>query len=120
MPTVLVIENNAEFRAALIDWLRLKNFAVLDTDDSITGLQLIAKKQPDLVICELDMQGVNGFGVLQALRYNPSTSQTPFLLISSEQNCDEIYDQALCFQANGCLEKSRIWQQLVGAIRACM
>lgn len=119
MATILVIEENADLRGSLIDWLTLKNFSVLWAADGAAGLQLVQQAQPDLVLCNLNLHKIDGLGVLRAIRYNPLTSQMPFLLISSG-NPYEIYEQSQQLQPNGYLEITKIWSQLVCAIKACL
>lgn len=119
MATILVIEENGDFRTSLIDWLKLKNFSVLCASDGVAGLQLVAQEQPDLVLCNVNLHKIDGLSVLKAIRYNPLTSQIPFLLISS-RSAYELYDEAQQFQPNGYLEITRIWSQLVCAIKTCL
>ncbi len=119
MNTILVIEENAEFRDSLIHWLTAKNFSVLCASDGVTGLQLAQQAQPGLVLCNLNLSRLDGLSVLRAIRYNPLTSQMPFLLISA-RNPYELYEQSQQLQPNGYLESAKIWSQLTGAIKACL
>ena len=119
MATILVIEENADFRASLVDWLTLKKFSVLWANDGVAGLQLVEQAQPDLVLCNLNLRKIDGLSVLRAMRYNPLTSQIPFLLIGSSSAYD-LYEQSQPLQPNGCLEIAKIWSQLVCAIKACL
>jgi len=123
MTTILVIEENADFRSSLMDWLTLKNFSVLCASDGVTGLRLVEQEQPDLVLCNLDLYKIDGLSVLRAIRYNPLTSQIPFLLISSS-NAYELYEQSheqfQQLQPNGYLEITKIWSQLICAIKTCL
>lgn len=119
MATILVIEENADFRASLIDWLTIKNFSVLWAIDGVAGLRLVEQSQPDLVLCNLKLHKIDGLNVLRAIRYNPLTSQTPVLLIGSS-NPYELYEQSQQLQPNGYLEITKIWSQLVYAIKTCL
>jgi CheY-like chemotaxis protein len=119
MTTILVIEENADFCTSLVDWLTLKNFSVLQAADGVTGLRLAEQAQPDLILCNLNLHKIDGLSVLRAIRYNPLTSQMPFLLISSS-NAYDLYEQFQPLQPNGYLEIGKIWSQLVCAIKTCL
>jgi len=123
MTTILVIEENTDFRTSLMNWLTVKNFSVLCASDAVAGLRLVEQEQPDLVLCNLNLHKIDGLSVLRAIRYNPLTSQMPFLLISSS-SAYELYEQSHeqlhQLQPNGYLEIAKIWSQLVCAIRTCL
>jgi len=106
-----------------MNWLTVKNFSVLCASDAVAGLRLVEQEQPDLVLCNLNLHKIDGLSVLRAIRYNPLTSQMPFLLISSS-SAYELYEQSHeqlhQLQPNGYLEIAKIWSQLVCAIRTCL
>ena len=70
MTTILVIEENTDFRTSLMNWLTVKNFSVLCASDAVAGLRLVEQEHPDLVLCNLNLHKIDGLSVLRAIRYN--------------------------------------------------
>src|SRR5438034_5534066 len=76
MKTILVIDDDAAFRAALTSFLRQNGWQVMDASDGDTGLELARKHLPRVILCDLLMPGTSGYRVCaagrseRALRYS--------------------------------------------------
>ncbi len=81
--TVLLAEGASAMRQALASQLQTFGFGqVLQARDGARALQLLRSETVHVVICDLDMQGVDGLGVLEAMRADPRLASLPFILMS--------------------------------------
>lgn len=101
--TILVIEDSAVVRTNLCEWLELKNYNVHSAEDGIMGLRLIDSFQIDLIICDINMPRLDGFGVLKALR-KKSNSKIPFIFLTAETDRNNRW-KAMQLGANDYLNK---------------
>ena len=67
---VLVIEDDARWRTVIEMQLQTAGHTVLTAADGLAGLAMAAQK-PDVILCDIEMPRLNGFGVLEALRPQP-------------------------------------------------
>jgi CheY-like chemotaxis protein len=82
MSTILVIDDNADFREALALRLRAEGYDVTSVGSGLSGLEALAKRPTDLVLLDMLMPEQDGIETFQALRAQPSTSQTPVILMT--------------------------------------
>lgn len=87
MSIILVIEDNAELRADLVDMLSMEKFNVLEAKDGSIGFDMIEKHKPDLIICDIDMPVMTGFELLRSIKGNMKYKNIPFIIFSG--NVDE-------------------------------
>jgi signal transduction histidine kinase len=83
MTTVLVIEDEAAIRSSLIDLLEIEDFTVIGAANGSIGVQLARENPPDLIICDIMMPSLDGYGVLRELRKNPETTAIPFIFLTA-------------------------------------
>ncbi len=81
---ILLIEDHAQMRENLILMLEMEGFAVIWADQGLRGLQLARSHAPDLILCDVMMPGLDGHGVLQALRAEPATATIPFIFLTAK------------------------------------
>ncbi len=86
-PTVLVVDDNADMRAYLRGLLQ-RRFQVLTAADGEKALAAIARQAPDLVLADVMMPRLDGFGLLSALRDDPRTRTLPVILLSARAGED--------------------------------
>mgnify|MGYP001797009685 CR=1 FL=1 len=84
MKKILVIEDNADVRENLGELLELSNYEVLKAENGRVGATLAIKEQPDLIICDIMMPVMDGYGVLRILSKRPETSDIPFIFLSAK------------------------------------
>ena len=115
MTTILVIEDEHDVRENLQDILELEDFDVLTAENGKIGLQLAINQQPDLIICDVMMPELDGYGVISALRKNATTVKTTFLFLSA-QSTDEDRQKGLALGANDYLTKPFTPKQIRDAL----
>ncbi|MDI1250833.1 MAG: response regulator [Lacunisphaera sp.] len=82
---VLVIEDDPHWRSLIELQLEQDGHVVLTAADGVAGLALAAE-QPDVILCDIDMPRLNGFGVLEALRQQPALRDIPFIFLTGKTN----------------------------------
>jgi diguanylate cyclase len=84
MNKILVIEDERVIRNNLLKLLSVEGFETIGAEDGTCGLQLAQSEQPDLIICDILMPGLDGYGVLKALQENPVTASIPFIFLTAK------------------------------------
>jgi DNA-binding response OmpR family regulator len=87
--TILVIEDEYDVRDNLQEILELEDFEVLTAENGRIGLQLAIEQQPDLIICDVMMPELDGYGVIAALRKNERTLKTTFIFLSAKSTNED-------------------------------
>lgn len=83
MATLLVIEDEAPLRANIARILSEEGYEVITAVDGNEGMQRVRENRPDLVICDILMPRLDGFGVLATLRSRPETAAIPFIFLTA-------------------------------------
>lgn len=85
---ILVIEDQPEIRDTLRDMLELNGHQVLAAEDGEQGLRF-ATEAPDFIFCDVAMPGLDGHGVLEAVRRMPAVRETPFVFLTAKADRDD-------------------------------
>jgi DNA-binding response OmpR family regulator len=104
MTTILAIEDERDVRENLQEILELEGFDVLTAENGKIGLQIAIDRQPDLIICDVMMPELDGYGVIAALRQNPLATEIPFIFLSAKST-DEDRAKGIELGANDYLTK---------------
>ncbi|HEY2857064.1 MAG TPA: ATP-binding protein, partial [Terracidiphilus sp.] len=81
-PTILLVDDNADMRE-YVRSLLAGSFNVLTAPNGRAALEIVHRQQPDLVVSDIMMPELDGFGLLTALRENHETSHIPVILLSA-------------------------------------
>jgi CRP/FNR family cyclic AMP-dependent transcriptional regulator len=84
MKKILVIEDNIDVRENIIEILELSDYQVLQAPDGKAGVELAIKENPDLIICDIMMPVLDGYGVLHLLSKHKETYGTPFIFLTAK------------------------------------
>lgn len=84
MARILIIEDEPEMRRNLLTILKLEKFQASGAENGRVGVDLAKKEKPDLILCDVMMPELDGYGVLQALRQDPATVTTPFIFLTAK------------------------------------
>lgn len=90
MPKILVIEDAHLLRNDILETLTLEGFEVIGAENGRTGLQLAREHRPDLIVCDIMMPELDGYGVLEALRKDPTLAMTPFIFMTAKTDKTDI------------------------------
>jgi DNA-binding response OmpR family regulator len=83
MKNILLIEDNADIRHVTSEILQLANYQVTTAKNGKEGVKVALEKKPDLIICDIMMPGLDGYGVLHTLQKNESVRNTPFIFLTA-------------------------------------
>lgn len=84
MKTILLIEDNIDIRENTAELLELSNYHVLKASNGKVGLDLAFQHKPDLILCDIMMPELDGYGVLYLLSKNPETAFIPFIFLTAK------------------------------------
>lgn len=84
MKKILVIEDNEEVRENLEEILELYGYEVESAEDGKVGVERALKSPPDLILCDVMMPHLDGFGVLNILSKKSSTANIPFIFLTAK------------------------------------
>ncbi len=82
--TILIIEDNDDIREGTSEILELANYNVITADNGKTGVELTNKHKPDVILCDIMMPELDGYGVLYLLSKNPETATIPFIFLTAK------------------------------------
>ncbi len=83
MRKILVIEDETFIRDNLLELLEIENFDAVGAENGVVGVDLATQEQPNLILCDVMMPELDGFGVLKALRENPATQRIAFMFLTA-------------------------------------
>lgn len=84
MKTILLIEDNEELRENTSDILAIAGYHVLTAENGMTGFEKLLEHKPDLVICDIMMPVLDGFGVLHLMQQHEAVKDTPFIFLTAK------------------------------------
>lgn len=87
---ILIIEDEPPIRTYLEKLLQRAGYDTSAAPDGEAGLRLVRSLPPDLVVCDVVMPKLNGYGVLDALRRDSSTAHIPFVFLSCKTSQEDI------------------------------
>jgi CRP-like cAMP-binding protein/CheY-like chemotaxis protein len=90
MKKILLIEDNAEVRENTSEILELASYNVLVAPNGKAGVELAQKESPDLIICDIMMPELDGYGVLHILNMKPETAGIPFIFLTAKTEKTDI------------------------------
>lgn len=82
--TILIIDDNDDLRENTAELLALAGYKTLVAEDGKKGVSLVLSGKPDLVVCDIMMPGLDGYGVLHLVRKNPETENIPFIFLTAK------------------------------------
>jgi CheY-like chemotaxis protein len=80
---VLIAEDNAVNRELLRELLESRGYEVLEACDGQEALQMVEQAQPDILLLDIGMPVLDGFGVIRKIRENPSLATMPVLAVTA-------------------------------------
>jgi DNA-binding NarL/FixJ family response regulator len=87
---ILIIEDEPEMRRNLATVLRMEKYFPVTAENGQTGLELARKDTTDLILCDVMMPGLDGYGVLQALRQDNKLALVPFVFLTAKGEKEDL------------------------------
>lgn len=81
---VLIIEDNNDIRENIVEILELAGYTVYAADNGKNGVELALKNMPDIILCDIMMPELDGYGVLYMLNKNPDMAAIPFIFLTAK------------------------------------
>jgi CRP/FNR family cyclic AMP-dependent transcriptional regulator len=119
MKKILLIEEDAGMRTAVKEILGLSNYTVVCAADGKEGVRMAVGEQPDLIICDIFLSSLDGYGVMYALQQYPATRSIPVIaLTSTDEPAD--FRKAMGAGADDYLNKPFDGTALLRSVEACL
>ncbi len=117
MTKILVIEDTQSLLIEIIETLQLEGFEARGAENGVRGVEIAKEYLPDLIICDVMMPELDGYGTLAALQNYLPTATTPFIFLTAKADrVDMRYGMEL--GAHDYLTKPFATNELLGAIAA--
>ncbi|MCB8874936.1 response regulator [Acidisoma silvae] len=114
--TVLTVDDSRTMRDMLKHSLIAAGFRVLQAEDGIDGLDVLKRETADVIVTDVNMPRLDGFGFIEALRRDAEKRMTPILVLTTEADPDK-KSRAKAAGATGWIIKPFDPAKLVDAIR---
>jgi diguanylate cyclase (GGDEF)-like protein len=90
MNKILIIEDEEIVRSNIVEILESGEFEVIGAENGRRGVELAVKNLPNLIICDVTMPELDGYGVLKLLRQNSTTKTIPFIFLTARADKTDI------------------------------
>jgi signal transduction histidine kinase len=117
MTKILVIEDETLIREEVMEWLALEGYEVLGAADGVEGVNLAVTQFPDVILCDIAMPRLDGYGVMLDIRANSLTEMTPFIYMTAKSTQEDVR-RGMALGADDYITKPFTYQQLIRAIKA--
>ena len=87
---ILVVEDDKFLRELIIKKLLGEGYETVDAVDGEEGIKKIKEEKPDLVLLDLILPGIDGFGVLSQIKEDSTVSSTPVIILSNLGQKDDV------------------------------
>jgi CheY-like chemotaxis protein len=85
---VLLVEDEEQLRRVMKDLLEREGYVVSEARDGIQALDQVDRYAPDIIVLDLNLPGLDGYGVLQQLRSRPATRGIPIMVLTAKGDED--------------------------------
>lgn len=117
MKTILLIEDNDDIRENTAEMLELAGYRIQTAENGKVGVEKALEAKPDLVICDIMMPVMDGYGVLQIFMHNPELSVVPFIFLTAKTERSDIR-KGMEMGADDYLTKPFSEAELLGAVES--
>ncbi len=117
MKKVLVIDDTSEVRDLVVAALGSHGFEMVEAENGAAGVEQARKTLPDLILCDVRMPGMDGYGVLSALRADAATATIPFIFLSGAAHKASMR-QGMELGADDYLTKPFAFDELLAAVNS--
>lgn len=112
---ILVIEDEDETREIFLQCLTFEKFTAIGAKDGESGVELAVQHQPDLIVCDIMMPGMDGYRVLTVLRQKEALLAIPFIFLTAKVTMEDLR-RGMTLGADDYLTKPCTIEQFLSAI----
>lgn len=90
MTKILLIEDDEDIRLNIAEVLQLARYDVVSACNGKEGVEMVRTEHPDLIVCDVMMPVMDGFGVLHVLQMDEKTQNIPFIFLTSKNSISDL------------------------------
>jgi CRP-like cAMP-binding protein len=117
MEKILLIEDNESLRENTAEILALANYDIITAENGKIGVEKAISNPPDLIVCDIMMPVLDGYGVYQIISKNPDLQHIPFIFLSAKSERTDLR-KGMEMGADDYITKPFSDSELINAIRA--
>lgn len=117
MKKILVIEDETETRNNLVLMLEMEGFKPFSAPNGRKGVEVAKRELPDVILCDVSMPELNGYGVLETLRADEKTVSIPFIFLTAKGDKKDLR-AGMNLGADDYLTKPASAEEVLSAIHA--
>lgn len=117
MSKVLLIEDDVVLRENTAELLELSNYDIITAPNGKVGVEMAIENLPDIVVCDIMMPELDGYGVLEALSKNENTKYIPFIFLSAKTERKDVR-RGMDLGADDYITKPFEEEELISAIES--
>ena len=117
MKKILLIEDDVTVRENTAELLELSNYEVVTASNGVHGIASAREEKPDIIVCDIMMPEVDGYGVLENLSKDPDTVNIPFIFLSAKTERKDVR-KGMDLGADDYLTKPFEEEELLSAIES--
>jgi two-component system, sensor histidine kinase and response regulator len=115
MSKLVVIDDDVSVRSNLVELFEMEGFEVFGAENGRVGVQLARQHLPDLIVCDIMMPELDGYGVLEELRQDPATATIPFIFLTAKADKTDLR-QGMTLGADDYLVKPFTRDEILSAV----
>ncbi|MBW4521867.1 MAG: response regulator [Scytolyngbya sp. HA4215-MV1] len=89
MRKILVIEDEKPILSNILEILESSGFQTISARNGTTGVQMAKEHLPQLILCDIMMPDMDGYGVFSALSHYPATAEIPFIFLTAKAEASD-------------------------------
>jgi len=113
---ILVVEDNESVRSNIAEILETSGYETFIAENGKVGIEMAIRNQPDIVICDIMMPGMDGYEVLKEMRRSPLTSSVPFIYLTAKNTSADLR-KGMELGADDYITKPFTMEELLNAVR---
>ena len=117
MKKILLIEDDVVLRENTTELLELSNYQVVNAANGVLGVKVAKETLPDIIVCDIMMPKLDGYGVLEALTNNETTKHIPFIFLSAKTERKDVR-KGMDLGADDYITKPFAEEELISAIES--
>ena len=116
MPSILIIDDMAEFRHNIAEALQFEGFEVMQADNPVNGFAQMSQRRPDLILLDLSFPGLYGVNFIEWVRGSRLFADVPIIAVSGFKDVEHI-EESLFAGANDYLVKPITVTEIIESIQ---